>query len=287
MLLWEFIRHPVWTMKRITRYISTPAAYLGDHTILTRTVFNHLMLLDSRDLSLTPHIVLTGAWEVPTTRVFRDKLRPGMSYVEVGTNVGYYTLLAASRVGPGGRVAGFEANPRMAELASRSLHLNGFDGFAAITPVAIADKPGSLTLHTHRDFFGSSTILGPLVNIPILEHAPAEGRGALEIRAVTLDDALAHTDGRVDFIKMDIEGAEPLALRGMSGVLKKNPSLRMIIEFAPAMIRTSGSDPEEFLRSLVGLGFRLTRITGSGSIAPATPSELMAHVNSDLYLERV
>lgn len=286
MLLWELIRRPVLTLRRVIRYHSVPAVYLGENTLLTRTVFGHEIFLDTRDLSLTPHLVLTGVWEYPTTRVLRSKLRPGMSYVEIGTNVGYYAVLAASIVGPEGRVAGFEANPRMAQLASRSLHLNGYDRFANITPVAIADKPGRLTLHTHRDFFGSSTVVGELVNIPILEEAPAEGRGALEVQAVTLDEALAGTDGRADFIKMDIEGAEPLAIRGMSRLLQSNRVLRMIIEFSPAMIAGAGVDPGQFLDSLAAMGFRMGRITDSGTVAWASPAQLTTHTHSDLYLER-
>src|SRR5579871_4793090 len=68
--------------------------YLGDHTLLIQTVFGHVMYVDSRDLSLTPHLFRQGYWELDVTRFFLGVVKPGMRVVEVGANVGYYTLLA-------------------------------------------------------------------------------------------------------------------------------------------------------------------------------------------------
>ncbi len=80
------------------------AVYLGENLALTRVLDRFKMYVDARDISLAPHLLLDGYWELWNTKVFRQLLRPGMHVVDVGANVGYYTLLAAAGVGPRGRV---------------------------------------------------------------------------------------------------------------------------------------------------------------------------------------
>ena len=117
-----------------------PQTYLGDHTLLMQTIFGHAMYLDSRDISLTPHLLRQGCWEPDVTRFFLRIVKPGMRVVEVGANVGYYTLLACSLVGPTGRVTAFEANPAAVTLTRRSLLVNGFRDRATIVEMAVPTR---------------------------------------------------------------------------------------------------------------------------------------------------
>jgi FkbM family methyltransferase len=136
----------------------TTAVYLGDHTALTRTVYGHKLYVDTRDLSLTPHLLMDGAWEMWITRALEELIEPGMTVVDVGANVGWYTLLAAERVGPSGRVVAFEANPETVALLRRTVDVNGARGWTTVEPVALADREGEITLHALAEHRGTSSI---------------------------------------------------------------------------------------------------------------------------------
>src|SRR5262249_40656178 len=111
-------------VRRVSGYLHRPCTYVGEQTILTQTVFGHLLHLDARDPSMLPSLVARGYWEPSVTRALLRLLRPGLRVVEVGANVGWYSLLFAWRVVPGGSVTAFEANPRMVELLRRTLAAN-------------------------------------------------------------------------------------------------------------------------------------------------------------------
>ena len=86
------------------------AVYLGDHTSLCRTVFGRKMFIDTRDISLAPHLAMDGIWEMWITEAMARLLKPGMSCVDLGTNFGWYSLLMADHIGPSGHLIGVDAN---------------------------------------------------------------------------------------------------------------------------------------------------------------------------------
>src|ERR1700722_361196 len=106
------------------RYPNGPV-YLGDHTALVATRWGAKMLVDTRDAMVTPWLVLDGLWESHATGWLQQALGPGQVFVDVGANVGYFTLLAGSLVGPTGTVVAVEAHPRLAELLRRNVIING------------------------------------------------------------------------------------------------------------------------------------------------------------------
>lgn len=101
-------------------------AYLGDHRFLTTTAHGQKIYLDTRDVSVAPHVILGGMWEPAVTDRVLACVRPGMRAVEVGCNQGWYTLLIARQVGPEGRVIAFEANPDLVKLVAASASINGY-----------------------------------------------------------------------------------------------------------------------------------------------------------------
>jgi hypothetical protein len=99
--------------------------YFGDHTALVATRWGAKMLVDTRDAAISPWIVLDGLWETQVTQWLQETLSPGQVFVDVGANVGYFTLLGGQLVGPGGRVVAVEAHPGLAELLRRNVIMNG------------------------------------------------------------------------------------------------------------------------------------------------------------------
>lgn len=204
-------------------------------------------LLDGRPYE--PHIAAT----------LTSFLSPGATFVDVGANIGVFSLMAASIVGSGGRVIAIEPNPSNCRLIGMGAHENGFTN-VEIIPGAVGDEPKTLVF---ASLVGSNGIVGD----PVLTGPP--GPGASLIRAETLNHLLAR-EPRVDFIKMDIEGAEHRALLGAREVIARHKP-PIALEFTPLGLPTvSGATPETHLQFLGDLGYALARIGEGGELSPVT-----------------
>ncbi|HEV7733188.1 MAG TPA: FkbM family methyltransferase [Candidatus Binatia bacterium] len=256
--------------------------YAGDDTIMVQTVFGHLVHLDARDISLLPSLVVRGYWEPGVTRALLRLIRPGQRVVEVGANVGWYSLLFAAGVGSAGSVTAFEANPRTVELLRRTLAANGYGG-VQVVPLAVTDAPGQLTLHRLARQQGSSSLY-PFTDAELAGWYDTATPQAVE--ATSLDAFLGDDGPPVDLVKIDAEGAEPAILAGMTRLLTRSPRVQLVLEFLPALLARAGHDPGTFLASLVQHGFRLHTIDDRGGCRPTTVARLLASSGEELYLRR-
>lgn len=274
---------PAACARRLLRYVLQPSIAVDAHTIRTRTVFGHELYLDARDTSLLPNLVNRGYWEPWVTRALLRHVRPGDRIVEVGACVGYFSLLFASRVGPGGSVTSFEANPRMIDLLRRTLAANRVGSAVRLVPLAVVDRPSCVTLHRLRRQQGSSSLYA----FTTTELAAWDDVAApLEIEATSLDAFFGAEEPPLDLIKIDAEGAEPAIVAGMQRLLSRAPRVRLVVEFVPAHLARGGQDPRGFLAGLVDLGFRLHRIDRRGRVQPETIEGLLASTAEELYLTR-
>jgi FkbM family methyltransferase len=205
---------------------------------------------------VAPWLVLDGLWESTVTQWLQNTLQPGQVFVDVGANIGYFTLLGASLVGPGGRCVAVEAHPRMAELLQRNVIINGFHGYVRTWQRAAWSEPTRLTLHMRRNFASNSSFgsIGPEALIKL-----GDTEKTVEVEAIRLDDLLADLD-RVDVMKVDVEGAEVRAFAGLERTMAANPALIVIFEWSPAQIADVGDKPEALLDLLESKGFRFRLI---------------------------
>lgn len=274
---------PVALARRCFGYLHRPCTYVGEDTILTQTVFGHLIHLDARDTSLLPSLVVRGYWEPGVTRALLRLVRPGQHVVEVGANVGWYSLLFASTVAPGGSVTAFEANPRMVTLLRQTLAANGYAEAVRVVPLAVTDRPGLVTLHRLQRQQGSSSLY-PFTPADLAvwddETSP------VEVEATSLDAFLGPDGPPPDVIKVDAEGAEPAIVAGMKRVLERAPRIQLVLEFRPGVLARAGHDPHAFLTALVRLGFQLHVITARGRFQPTTVERLLGSESEELYLRR-
>ena len=164
---------------------------------------------------------LQGSYEPHVTQAILRMVRPTWVCVDIGGNVGYFTLLLAKLVEAQGRVVAFEAHPGNAERLRSNVRLNGFENRVRVENVAVADGTSTaVKLFPGRGHAsGEWNIVGHDV-----EGNPTSPE--LEVPATSLDTYFP-PGSRVDFIKMDIEGGEALALRGMR---------RLISECRPALL---------------------------------------------------
>jgi len=259
-----------------------PQTYLGDHTLLMQTIFGHTMYLDSRDISLTPHLLRQGCWEPDVARFFLRIVKPGMRVVEVGANVGYYTLLACSLVGPTGRVTAFEANPAAVTLTRRSLLVNGFRDRATIVEMAVTDAPGTVIIHQLDQRQGDSSLFD--FSDDQLRFA-GDRVTKVEVPSTSLD-AFFDRDEPIDLIRMDVEGAEPLVFDGMRRILERNLRIKIMLEFFPERIERSGRQPVKFLETIKVIGFRIQTVGSRGRLQQLPIDVLAERPLSELFLSR-
>ncbi len=189
-----------------------------------------------------------GYWEGHETRLLVGNVNPGDVILDVGANIGYHTVLFGALAGPKGRVIAFEPAADNYCLLNRNIARNGLENVETMA-AAVCDKAGVLGLRRHDESSGAHTL------------ADVEQAGfskTLLVPTLRLDDLPID---RVDFIKIDIQGAELLALDGASGLIEKNRSrLRMLLEYNVAIYVKAGARDQaiahlERLRSAFSIQF--------------------------------
>lgn len=244
-------------------------AYLGGGTAICRVLGRYKMFVDTRDVGLSPHLLLDGYWEMWVTEAMLGLLREGMVAVDVGANLGYFTLVMADRCGASGRVHAFEPNPQMVARLRQTLEVNGFGPRTVVHPVPLSDRDGAVVELVVPD--------GEPKNGYIVPRPDGAQDAMLKTRRL---DTVKGLD-RVDFIKVDAEGAEEGIWRGMEGVLRQGGPLTVILEYT----RDRYSDPEGFLRDMLSHGFSLSVIDPWAGIRPVAVAEVLSGpANADWML---
>lgn len=251
-------------------------AYLGDGWGLCRVLGRYKLFVDTRDKGLSSHLMLDGFWEMWLTELLAQRTRPGMTVIDVGANLGYYTVLMADLVGETGHVHAFEPNPPIAERLRQSCYVNGFFFNVTVHEQALDDVDGkqlNLVIPTGEPKNAHTLPDGVL----------PDGLPVQALIARRLDSYPELLDA--DLIKIDAEGAEEGIWRGMAGIFARQRPLTIVLEFASSRY----GDPGAFLDEITTLGFSLSVIDLEQGILPRTRAEVLAapaNVDQMLLLER-
>lgn len=199
-------------------------------------VRGHQMVLASQS-RYPPIDMVLDTYEKDTTLLVERILKPEMLFIDIGAHVGYYTLVAARQVGSQGTVHAFEPEPCNYELLVENIRLNDYTNITTHN-LAVSSKSGPSNL------FVSSLDSG---RHSIYDHGLPK-KDVVSVNSVAMDDFFESAGWpEADLIKIDVEGAENVVLKGMTGALQRSKILRLIIEFNPALMQSSGVDPVEFL----------------------------------------
>ncbi|WP_439597245.1 FkbM family methyltransferase [Falsiroseomonas sp.] len=245
----------------------TPSVYLGDHTALTLLQGRLKMFVDTRGNDIAPHLLIDGTWETNYTSLYEKMIRPGDTVLDLGAHLGVYALLGALATGPTGRVEAFEPNPRFAALLARSLAVNGLSDHARVNNMAVGAEEGTAELLFSWAWGGG----GHLTVTP--GHVP-EGGQTRACRVVALDDLFPDPAFTVDVVKMDVEGTETRAVRGMRALLARSPRAKIMFEFAPGMLAAQGSSAAELVEQFSELGFQFWNIAPRSKLEAVSPATL-------------
>lgn len=218
--------------------------------------------VDLGDRGVSMHCV-TGSYEPAETIFIRNFLSAGMTFVDIGANIGWFTLNAAKIVGPTGRVISFEPRADTYAALNRSLEDNGYLSFCRTHNNAVGDAPGELLIGWNPQL-GNPGGTWLLSEKPLQDAYVNSGAATQKTEVVTLDSVIG--DARVDLIKIDVEGAEPLALSGALGVLK-NQRPTILCEINPSLLQTvSQTDEQTFVQAIEGWGYECRLLTLEGVI---------------------
>ncbi|MDT5123117.1 MAG: hypothetical protein QOC96_2599 [Acidobacteriota bacterium] len=204
------------------------------------------IFVPSQDSPVARAIIEAHQYEPHITAVIRRVLKPGMVFVDVGANIGYLSLIAALEVGKSGKVISFEPSQFFCKLLYMSAKGNGLSNIE-IYPFAVADQRKTVI---YDETHGNGIISQFDVNLESIASRHI-------VPALRLDDVLRDEES-VNLIKMDVEGAEYLVLRGSENILKSHRPI-IISEFSPAGLRSvSGVSDQDFLNELINAGYDIS-----------------------------
>jgi len=202
--------------------------------------------INTIDVGLLRSFIIRKRYEEGTTKVFKRVLRKGMTVFDIGACTGYYSLIASKIVGEKGKIFAFEPHPINYKWLKRSIEINNFTNIIPLNK-AVSDKSGS----TIRLFYSIDNISDHSIVL-------TENRDCIEVETITLDKFCQENHILPDVVKMDVEGAEILVLKGMEKILEKCNEPILFIEFE--------YNQEDIVRFLKEKGFDFYYITKNGEL---------------------
>jgi FkbM family methyltransferase len=193
--------------------------------------------------------VLMRWTERESVKLCRTLIRPGMTVVDIGAHIGYYTRLLSELVGPSGNVFAFEPEPVNHAVLVANLAAKKY-GNVVVSTSAVSDRIGAATLHLSPGSSNHSLLSGY-----------TETEGTTEVTTVTLDSFLSDRGiENVDFVKIDVEGAEPLVLAGMTNTISRSPRVSMLVECNPQALACAGASANDLLDNLRQMHFAVRKV---------------------------
>ena len=232
------------------------------------------LVLDESDTDFSRQVKMSGRYnyEILEPKIFEKYLKNSMTVLDLGANIGYYTMLAASKVGPKGRIFAFEPFPDNASLIRASIKENCFYN-VVVVEAAVSDHDGSSTFYLSPYYISEHSLF---------DYHYSSGfhtsKKSINVKVLTIDNYLGNNVGNIkaDFIKMDIEGSETRALKGMKRTLVENKHLILMTEFWPNGFANDKSDPHDFLETLQQMQFKIYHIDQfEQKVYPISVDEMM------------
>jgi FkbM family methyltransferase len=230
------------------------------YTVADLARYGVSMVVDVRDPAISKPILALGEYERGVTRALMSFVKEDTRFLDVGANIGYFSLLVGRRC-PQGCVWSFEPDPGNFRLLRTNVVMNDLEAVISAHGLAVSDRNERLYLSD----LGHGSNIGARFTArdeqTLKERCAAGAAETLVVEAVAIDSFLA--EERVDLVKVDVEGFEPSVFRGMEETMRRNSPV-IFAEFAPGTIRhISRSDPAELLELVDSLGYRV-RVVSDG-----------------------
>lgn len=206
------------------------------------------------DISTMNFHMLLGVWESGTVSVCSRWLGAGMTAIDVGAHVGYYSRIFAQIVGPSGNVYAFEPHNGNFRYLERNVQRLGQ---VTSLQMAVTDRDGTVLIHESSVGTGSHS----------LHPSRYAYTRAIPVEGISLDTFLGEKS--VDLVKIDVEGAELEVLEGMRKTIENSPGIALIVEFCPAILASRRLRPRALLDRLGEFDLELAVIDeDNGKLVP-------------------
>lgn len=220
--------------------------YVGSNRMLIKPVWGGLLFAKANDMSLTPFLTIEGMIEPNLTKYILNTIKPGMKVIDVGANIGYYTVMLGHMVGDGGWVHSFEANPEIYAILKDNIKANYINKRATANLNAVYSKKEKLTFYVEEQFNGNSSIFEPGK-----EYFTQFGENSIkkiEALGIPLDEHFKGSDEVFDLVKIDVEGGEFEVFKGMKELLVQGRIKEVVFEWN--QLRADTTEFRELLKEL-------------------------------------
>jgi len=173
---------------------------------------------------------------------FKKKIKPGMTVIDIGGNIGFYTILLSSLVGSEGRVHTFE--PDLLNFKYLTLNTKKNKN-VFLNNAAVGKEAGRLKLYISDD-----------LNVDHQTYDSGENRKFIEVKCQAIDDYFKNNE-KVDFVKIDIQGYDYFAILGMKETIKRSAEVVIFAEFWPYALNKAGIKPDDYINLLKDMGFEI------------------------------
>jgi FkbM family methyltransferase len=272
---------------RSTEFLSSqirsinPVMHAGRDLVIGRSD-GFIMAFPAEEWRLPAYQILAGPLEPGLVKAMKAAIHEGMTVVDIGANVGTYTLLALRAIGVSGKVYTYEPTPRTFAILKDNVQINGFleTGRIILRQKAVTDGSSAKSrFFIWRDSLSHNSLYPE-------QEASSEQVEVIEVDSVSLDEDLGRAQ-KVDVVKIDAEGAEPAILRGMRAIISNNPSITIFIEFAPIHLTRANLPLGPYLEEIRGYGFEILAVDEpTGELKPITDRELVECFSVNLMLRR-
>ncbi len=218
-------------------------------------------------------ILESGTWEPHVAAFYRKMLRPGMTVLDVGANVGFHALHAATIVGPSGRVFAVEPDARNAALIRLSLRLSRETLPVEVIEAALSDAGGELVLTDlgNAQNSGARFTHDDRAHLERFVHGPSPRFES--VRSLRWDES--HPDVHPDLVKIDVEGFENRVVRGMNATIERDRPV-VVSELAPGNLKALGGiDAGDYLAWFTGRGYSVALLDDDGRTRPMSAAETL------------
>ena len=227
--------------------------YLGDGVALTYLADETPLLINSNDVGAPFNLLNGGRYEEDNTAVLLSFVRADTVFLDIGANVGFYTIKIGRRLGHRGKVYAFEPHPKLHDLLCRNIYVNGLVPKAQCFQLALSECDGISTLQYPHGHLGGGHMD---------RSGEIAGHIAVDAETRRLDDLLG-PEFRCDLVKIDVEGHELGVLNGMRSIIDNSPQIKILFEKLSA-----GAIDDQFESFFGDLGFELYAVGADASLSP-------------------
>lgn len=208
------------------------------------------MYLDINDRGLSRDLIIDGIREIKQTNFFKKLLKPNMTVLDIGANIGYFALIEAEVVGPNGKVYAIEPIPQSYNLLKKNIKLNNYEKIFKTYPIAIGEKKGNAIVKQTKKLNWST----------ILNNNLSKVDKKIKVKKQTVDSFLKNKK-KPDVIRMDVEGYELEIFKGMRKTLSSKKPMILFIEFHPMYLHDRINELKSLIKKIQSKGFKPIKLT--------------------------